>query len=218
MTTPPLASIFSVIVRGTTGNSKRSIASIPILPRLPNPDADLEDLLNPAHSLSKRQTYILAIPTTYAGLNAGPAPGVVVGATLGAVLGTVLLLLLIMSLLRLYTGRAVIKETEIIERKHRARRSRSRSSRATSVPVPRRQSRRETTIIEERRTERSVSRPRDEEVIVEEEEDDIVEVIEEHSPERRPNRKKDRLSGFRTVDPAELGGGSAPMRKLGRRG
>ena len=68
-------------------------------------------------------------------------------------------------------------------------------------------------IIEERRTE-----VEPDEVIVEEEHsvsEDIVEVIEEHSPERRPSRKKP--SGFRTVDPGQFGGGSAPMRKVSRR-
>lgn len=65
---------------------------------------------------------------------------------------------------------------------------------------------------EEVRIERSVSRPAPaaEESVLEE---DVVEVIEEHSPER-PQRKK---SGYRTVDPAEFGGGSAPRRKLSRR-
>ena len=49
-------------------------------------------------------------------------------------------------------------------------------------------------------------------------EDDIVEVIEEHSPVRRPSKREKRTSGFRTVDPAEFGGGGAPMRKVSRRG
>jgi len=68
---------------------------------------------------------------------------------------------------------------------------------------------------EEIRIERSVSRPApvEESVMVEEEEDDVVEVIEEHSPERPARRK----SGYRTVDPAEFGGGNEPRRKLGRR-
>jgi hypothetical protein len=61
----------------------------------------------------------------------------------------------------------------------------------------------ETVIVEEH-----VSPPRSE--------DDIVEVIEEHSPER-PARGKSGRSGFRTVDPAEFGGGRGPTRKLGRR-
>lgn len=52
-------------------------------------------------------------------------------------------------------------------------------------------------------------------VEVEEEEDDIVEVIEEHSPEPPP-RRESRKSGFRTVDPAEFGGGNAPSRKISR--
>jgi hypothetical protein len=75
---------------------------------------------------------------------------------------------------------------------------------------------------------RSPSRTRRETIIVEEErrttrpapppDDDIVEVIEEHSPVRRPSRRESkRTSGFRTVDPAEFGGGDRPMRKMGRR-
>ena len=76
--------------------------------------------------------------------------------------------------------------------------------------------RRETTIIGERVTRERNSEPT--EVIVEEEHDDIVEVIEEHSPERRPNRRESkRTSGFRTVDPAEFGGGTRPVRKVSRR-
>ena len=73
---------------------------------------------------------------------------------------------------------------------------------------------------------RSPSRTRRETIIVEEvrrtsrppPEDDIVEVIEEHSPVRRPSRRESkRTSGFRTVDPAEIGGGDRPMRKMSRR-
>lgn len=71
------------------------------------------------------------------------------------------------------------------------------------------------------RRERRRRTVREEEIVVEERvsepEDDIVEVIEEHSPERRPSGKSKRMSGFRTVDPAELGGGGRPMRKVSKR-
>jgi len=155
-----------------------------------------------ALSISKRQQNgILAIPTTYSGLNAGPAPGAVVGIVLGSVGGFLLCLFIVYSIIRMsgrFGGRVI--EEEIITR----RRSRSRSSRSQSevieVQVPPRRERRRRTreeiVVEER-----ISEP----------EDDIVEVIEEHSPERR---KSKRMSGFRTVDPAELGGGGRPMRKI----
>lgn len=82
--------------------------------------------------------------------------------------------------------------------------------------VPATRVRRERTVVEER-VERSRSRGPTE-VVVEEEQDDIVEVFEEHSEEgNRRNRGSKRVSGFRTVDPAELGGGSRPMRKVSRR-
>lgn len=182
----------------------------------------------PSILLSKRQTQILAIPTTYEGLDSGPQPGTVVGIVLGSVAGFLILLWL------LYTcanvdgfpgfsgwGRRTVVEEEIIRRRSRSRshsRSRSRVSRASRTetaevlsvarsPV-RRETRRETIVVEERRTSRP-SPPR---------EDDIVEVIEEHSPVRRPSRRESkRASGFRTVDPAEFGGGDRPMRKVSRR-
>ena len=70
---------------------------------------------------------------------------------------------------------------------------------------------REEVIIEETRREpsrpRAVSRPR----VVED--DDIIEVIEEHSPVRRPRRN----SGYRNVDPDEYGGGGRPFRKVSSR-
>jgi hypothetical protein len=154
-----------------------------------------------ALSISKRQQNgILAIPTTYSGLNAGPSPGAVVGIILGSVGGFLLCLFIVYSIVRMSGrfGTRVIEE-EIITR----RRSRSRSSRSESevieVQAPRRERRRRTTeeiIVEER-----ISEP----------EDDIIEVTEEHSPERR---KSKRMSGFRTVDPSEPGGGGRPMRKI----
>lgn len=163
-----------------------------------------------ALSIFKRQENgILAIPTTYSGLNSGPAPGAVVGIVLGSVAGFLLALFIVFSVWRLsgrWGGGRVVEE-EIITR----RRSRSRSSRSESEVIevqrpPRRERRRrtqeETIVVEE---------------IASEPEDDIVEVIEEHSPERRPSTKSKRPSGFRVVDPAEPGGGSRPMRKISKR-
>jgi cytoskeletal protein RodZ len=192
----PLASIFAFV-------NSRAVQTI----------SSRSTLSSFSSTLPKRQQYILAIPTTYDGLNSGPAPGAVAGITLGSVFGAILLLYLILLILRQYTGRSIV-QTEIIEshhhHNHRSRRSRSRSTRS-QMTERRRTVREETT-----RVERSVSRPRpmpEESVVVEEEEDDIVEVIEEQSPERRPSRK----SGYRTVDPAEFGGGSGARRKLSRR-
>jgi hypothetical protein len=176
--------------------------------------------------LSKRQTQVLAIPTTYEGLDSGPQPGTVVGIVLGSVAGFLLILWLIYTCGNLgdgfsifgVWGRQTVVEEEIIHRRERSRshsRSRSRShsrvsqtetAEVLSVRSPSR-TRRETIIVEERRT----SRPPPPE-------DDIVEVIEEHSPVRRPSRRESkRSSGFRTVDPAEFGGGDRPMRKMSRR-
>ena len=163
-----------------------------------------------SHHLQKRQQYILAIPTTYDTINNSPAPGAVAGITLGAVLGSIFLLWLILLIIQTYTGRSRVVKTEIIEKHNHRSRSRKSRSRARSETVGRRK-----TTKEEVRIERSVSRPaREESVMVEEEEDDIVEVIEEHSPERRPSK---RTSGFRTVDPSQFGGGNEPRRGLGRR-
>lgn len=60
--------------------------------------------------------------------------------------------------------------------------------------------------------------------------EEIVEVIEEESsisshrpppkkpsPPRSPARRESRRSGYRTVDPAEFGGGDAPMRRVKKR-
>ncbi|KPI35876.1 uncharacterized protein AB675_10498 [Cyphellophora attinorum] len=159
--------------------------------------------------LEKRQQYILAIPTTYDTIDNSPAPGAVAGITLGAVLGSILILWLILLVISMYFRRGRVVKTEIIEKHNHRHRSRSRRSRSRG----RGETERRTRTTQEVRIERSVSRP-PESVVVEEEEDDIVEVIEEHSPERRPSKRN---SGFRTVDPAEFGGGNAPRRKLSRR-
>lgn len=200
----PLASVFALVGSSSSSPGSSSISSYRLGSRS----------LSEA-TLEKRQQYILAIPTTYDTINSSPAPGAVAGITLGAVFGSVLLLFLILLILRQYTGRSIV-EKEIIETHHhhrnsrrsRSRSTRSRSSRGRSQMTERQRVRQET------RVERSVSRPAPESVVVEEQEDDVVEVIEEHSPERPPQRKK---SGYRTVDPAEFGGGGDPRRKLGRR-
>jgi hypothetical protein len=117
-------------------------------------------------------------------------------------------------------GRQTVVEEEIIHRHERSRphpRSRSRSHSPSQVSQ---------TEITEVLSVRSPSRTRRETIVVEEHrtsrppppEDDIVEVIEEHSPVRRPSKRESRrTSGFRTVDPAEFGGGDGPMRKMSRR-
>lgn len=195
----PLASVFALVGSTSSSSGAASIGNYRLGSRSPLSSTGLE----------KRQQYILAIPTTYDSINTSPAPGTVAGITLGAVGGFILLLYLILLILKQYTGRSIV-EKEVIETHHHHRgggRRSSRSSRGRAQMTERQRVR------EEVRIERSVSRAAPESVVVEEQEDDIVEVMEEHSPVR-PQRKK---SGYRTVDPAELGGGSAPRKKLGRR-
>jgi len=170
-------------------------------------------------SSSKRQAQILAIPTTYAGLNAGPKPGTVVGIVLGSIAGFLLILLLVYNIVNL-SGNRNQTTTVIKERRRSPPRSESPSTvetrsetvevRSNRSPAPRRQSTRRETIVVEERISRPVDPPR---------EDDIIEVFEEHSPPRRPSKREGRRvsGGFRTVDPAEFGGGSAPMRKVSRK-
>ena len=165
----------------------------------------------------KRQTAqsgsIVAIPITYAGLNDGPSPGEVAGIVLGSVGGLLLALLLLYFGLRLggyFSQTTVIEEREVIRERRRSRSdSRSEMSERRSEHShrpPRREVRREEIIVEARTSR------------VDPPEDDIVEVIEEHSPERRPNRRESkRMSGFRTVDPDEFGGGDRPMRRVSKR-
>lgn len=192
----PLVSIFALV--GATGTRSGYT--------LGSRSLDDTTALSMPGALEKRQQYILAIPTTYDTINDSPAPGAVAGITLGAVFGSILVLWLILLIFRVYAGRSSVVKTEIIEKHHHNKRKKSRSRGRSEMTERRR-------VKEEVRIERSVSRPaREESVVVEEEDEDIVEVIEEHSPERRPKRN----SGFRTVDPAEFGGGNAPRRKLGR--
>ena len=155
----------------------------------------------------KRQSTVLAIPTQYQGLRAGPAPGTVVGIVLGSVAGFLFVLWL---LWMASNGTSFIRTTAIEEedvvirrrsrspRSHRSRRPemseggprRERVVRTErivrdSVPPPREPSRiRETIVVEESRPERRVQG------------DDIVEVIEEHDSigEIPPPRRKSRRS------------------------
>ncbi|KAL8944844.1 MAG: hypothetical protein Q9216_000134 [Gyalolechia sp. 2 TL-2023] len=169
------------------------------------------------------------IPETYAGLNKGPPPGTVVGIVLGSVAGFLLILWIIYTCITFNASRSVntYEEETIVRRRSRSPRSSRRSpprspsrhapsrsrSRSDVIEVsrhrspPRRETRRETVILEER------SRPPPPSV---DREDDIVEVIEEHSPPRRSSGSR-RVSGYRTVDPEAFGGGSRPMRKVSRR-
>lgn len=213
---PPLASVFATIIKGTGNITRRAIREA-LSPRTSASSfsSDVPIYLTTPHSLQKRQRAVLAIPTTYAGLNSGPAPGAVVGITLGAIAGFIVILYIVLSAIRLsgWTQR----EEVIVEEHHHRRshtRSRSRSRAMTEVSSPRRErvvrEREERVVVEERHME-------PESVIVDEEEDDIVEVIEEHSPERPPKRDPPRRSGFRTVDPAEFAGGHQPRRSLHKR-
>lgn len=200
--------------------------NMPLIPRaiqhISNLVSRASTPINTSILLSKRQNQILAIPTTYAGLNEGPQPGAVAGIVIGSVAGFLLILWL------LYTcfgggfggGRTEVVEEEIVRRHSRSpRRSHSHSetieikSRSRSPP-PRRE--RERIIVEETRR---VSRPPPEPEPEPEPIDDIVEVIEEHSvsDDRPPPSRKTskRQSGYRTVDPAEFGGGGGrSMRRV----
>ena len=169
-------------------------------------------------SLLRRQAQTSIIPTTYSGLNAGPAPGTVVGIVFGSVAGFLLVLWLIYSIFNFQNNNANTYEEEVVVSRRRSRSPRRSSPRrppstrshsevievSRQRSPPRRETRRETVILEE--TRRPVQR-----------EDDIVEVIEEHSPPRRVRRESRRESGYRTVDPEAFGGGNRPLRKVSRR-
>jgi len=181
-----------------------------------------------SHALLPRQNAnqqgnIIAIPTVYQGLNAGPAPGAVVGIVLGSVLGFLFLLWLFWVLSK---GGSFIRanqdEEESVVVTRRRDRSSRRSHRSNAEMATRTSPRRDRVYRQERiirdfpppQREASRSRVR-ESVIVDDmppprerrvEGDDIVEVIEEHSslgggapPPRRKNR---RGSGYRSVAPS----------------
>jgi len=174
--------------------------------------ASMRTLTTKVSSLIRRQTQMLPIPATYAGLNAGPDSGTVVGITLGSVAAFLLILWLLYTCFGQTRSGGQVVEEEVIRRRSRSprRRSVSRSETIEITSPPRRErtpprrepSRRETIVIEE-------TRRRDDE-------DDIVEVIEEHSPPPRRVRSS-RNSGYRNVDPDRYGGGEAPFRKVSSR-
>ncbi|KIY03188.1 uncharacterized protein Z520_01655 [Fonsecaea multimorphosa CBS 102226] len=74
-----------------------------------------------ASALTKRQQAILAIPTTYLGLNSGPKPGTVAAIVLGSVGGFLLIIYLIWAALNYgnvfgFNRRGVVEE-EVIRRR-----------------------------------------------------------------------------------------------------
>ncbi|KAK4498198.1 hypothetical protein PRZ48_010855 [Zasmidium cellare] len=162
--------------------------------------------------LPRQNGGILAIPTQYAGLNAGPAPGAVVGIVLGSIVG---FLLIIWLLWIASSGSGFIRSTALTEEDVVVRRrSRSRGTRRSHrTEMTSRSPRRERVVRQERIVRDSVPPPREpsrirETILVNEsrppperrvEGDDIVEVIEEHSSVGvpPPRRKTRRSSGYR---------------------
>lgn len=217
-------------------------ASLPDILAAQAPEIPSSPSKSSAHLLSRtlverqsaQTTQPIVVPATYPGISPGANGGEIAGIVCGVVFGIVLLLWLISSVVN-NRGTPVIETSSVTDNPGRYRRSRtnktksSRRTRSRSVvsrsevseaapppmrSVPRSPRRtRETVVIEETRREpsrpREVSRPRSRIV----EDDDIIEVIEEHSPVRRPRR----MSGYRNVDPDEYAGGGRPMRKVSRR-
>jgi hypothetical protein len=193
--------------------------NIPFIPRaiqhISNLLSRTSGPISSAITLPKRQNQILAIPTTYAGLNDGPAPGTVAGIVIGAVGGFLLILWLLYTCFSMGgfgggRGGEVVEE-EIVRRRSRSpRRSRSHSE-TIEITKSRSPQRRERIVVEETRRVSRPPEPEPEDII-----DDIVEVIEEHSlsPPPPSRRTSKRTSGYRNVDPAEFGGGGRPMRKV----
>lgn len=193
--------------------------NVPLIPRaiqhISNLISHASSPIPASISLSKRQAQILAIPTTYAGLNDGPAPGAVAGIVIGAVGGFLLVLWLLFTCFNMggfpgSRGGEVVEEEIVRHRSRSPRRSRSRSEtiEITKSRSPARRQR-ERIVVEETRRVSRPAEPEPDDII-----DDIVEVIEEHSASPPPRRASKRSTGFRTVDPAEFGGGGRPMRKV----
>jgi hypothetical protein len=100
----------------------------------------LRDLLT-YNPLAKRQTAMLAIPTTYLGLDSGPSPGTVIGIVIGSVAGFLLLLWFFYSCFDIvnpfdwlfeWFPRTVVQE-EVIQRRSTSSHHRSRSRHETVV-------------------------------------------------------------------------------------
>jgi hypothetical protein len=84
----------------------------------------------------KRQQAILAIPTTYLGLNSGPAPGALVGIVLGSIVGFILVLYVIYAVARFGGGvfnRRTVVEEEIYTRKSHSPRGHARMVREETI-------------------------------------------------------------------------------------
>ncbi|CZT43444.1 uncharacterized protein RSE6_03487 [Rhynchosporium secalis] len=220
---PPLTPYSSA---STTSTSSSLFANL--LRRIPNPNA-----LITRQSLSDGQSTPGIIPTTYAQINSGPAPGTVVGIVLGSVGGFLLILWLIYTCLQFGTvsSRSSYTESVIVRDRRKSHHGSTRSRRVSETvevrrapsPVrivrePSRPARVDRVIVEEsretrRERERSRSLAGSDEVVV----------IEEHSP---PRRKKGtrvsaeverRDSGYRTVDPSSYGGAVGGRKASGRR-
>jgi hypothetical protein len=105
-----------------------------------------------AATIQKRQRGILAIPTTYLGLNSGPQPGVLVGIVLGAVFGFLLIVYLIYAIASFgggYFRRTTVVEEEVVRRRSTSPRRRRRRVYEEEDVVE---------VIEERRSSRRPSR------------------------------------------------------------
>lgn len=86
--------------------------------------------------LAKRQAAVLAIPTTYTGLDSGPPPGSVVGIVLGSVAGFLLLLWVLHTCFGAanpFGGSRTIIEGEVVRQRSTVSRSRSRSRHETII-------------------------------------------------------------------------------------
>jgi len=97
----------------------------------------LRDLLSYS-PLARRQIAVLAIPTTYTGLNTDPQPGTVVGIALGSIAGFLLLLWFIYTCFGITIpffgwGNRVVVEEEVIRHRSTSRHHRSPSLRETVV-------------------------------------------------------------------------------------
>ena len=216
------SSIHSLSLRPPIPSSFHFAPQLPSFSKPTRTNEPLQHLTRSLTSLLRRQVDPSVIPTTYSGLNAGPTPGTVVGIVFGSVAGFLLVLWLIYSIFNtrgFSRDISSLEEEVVVRRRSRSprrssprrsspRRPPSSRSRSETIEVsrnrsPRRETRRETVILEE--TRRAPQR-----------EDDIVEVIEEHSPVRRVRRESRRESGYRTVDPEAYGGGDRPLRKVRR--
>lgn len=165
-------------------------------------------------TLLRRQGNPNIVPTTYASINSGPAPGTVVGIVLGSVGGFLLILWLIYTCLNFgnigsssdYTESVVVRDRR---KSHGSQRSRRVSETAevrrerSPIRIVRDEPRVERVVVEEERREVRRERSRGSDEVI---------VIEEHSPPRRSKSKRERRdeerreSGFRTVDPLAYGG------------